>query len=82
MSSYSNFLNGALLMRVWRFDGSAELLAKFQYYSDAKAFGQLMTDRDKERGANDDGSYFYLAVCETECSVQAFLAPETVKPLS
>lgn len=79
MGSYSNFLNGALLMRVWRFDGSAELLAKFQYDNDAKAFGQQMVDRDKERGANSDGRYFYLAVCETECAVQAFFDADAIK---
>lgn len=76
----SNFTSGALLMRVWRFDGSAELLGKFQYYSDAKDFGQMRVGQDKERGANTDGRYFYLAVCEAECSVQAFFDPETVKP--
>lgn len=81
MSSYSNFTSGALLMRVWRFDGSAELLAKFQYYGDAKDFGQMLVNKDRERGSNSDGSYFYLAVCESECSAQAFFDTETVKPI-
>ncbi len=79
MGSYSNFVSGALVMRVWRFDGSAELLAKFQYYSDAKDFAQSRVDHDKQRGGNPDGRYFYLAVCEAECSVQAFFDPSVVK---
>lgn len=78
MASYSNFTNGSLVMRVWRFDGSAELLSKHQYFDHAKAFAQMMIDRDRDRGGNEDGRYFYLAVCEAEASVQAFFEPSTV----
>ncbi len=67
----TNFTNGALVLRVWRFDGTSELLAKFQYFNDAKAFGELCFNRDVEHKAKI-ANYFYLAICEHECAVQAF----------
>jgi hypothetical protein len=72
MSAYTNFHNGALVMRIWRFDGGSELLAKFAYYDHAKEFARLMVKRDEERGANVDDRWFFLAVCEAENQSQAF----------
>lgn len=76
MMAYSNFTNGALVMRVWRFDGNTELIAKFQYYSDAKAFASMAVARDLGRNANGEDRWFYLAVCENECEAQAFFEPK------
>lgn len=71
--TYSNFTNGALVMRVWKFDGETELLAKFQYWDQAEMFAQAMWDRDVSRKTeNSRNDYFYLSVCENECRVKAF----------
>lgn len=70
--SNGNFTNGSLVMRIWRYDGSNDVLAKFQYFSDAELFCKTMLDRDKENGANKDNSWFYLAVCDYECKAKAF----------
>lgn len=70
--SNGNFSSGALVLRIWRFDGSSELIAKFQYWGDALVFAGAMFDRDKANGSNKDRSWFYLAVCEYECKAQAF----------
>ncbi|MBD9456018.1 hypothetical protein IB244_31650 [Rhizobium sp. RHZ02] len=67
-----NFTNGALVMMIWRFDGSSEIVAKFQYMRDAKMFCEAKIADDAQRGANKDGSWFYLAVCESECEAQAY----------
>jgi hypothetical protein len=72
MAAYTNFLNGALVMRMWRFDGSSEMLGKFAYFDHAKDFAAMMLARDAERGANADNRWFYLAVCESENEAQAF----------
>jgi hypothetical protein len=77
--TYSNFTNGALVMRVWKFDGNTELLAKFQYWDQAEMFAQAMLDRDLQRRNETDKiplGYFYLSVCENECRVRAFGAKE------
>jgi hypothetical protein len=66
-----NFTNGSLVLRVWRFDGESELIAKFAYYDHAKSFAESMFNQDTERKA-DLSSYFYLAVCEYECEAKAF----------
>lgn len=75
--TYSNFTNGALVMRVWKFDGETELLAKFQYWDQAEMFAQAMLDRDLQRQADARDvktplGYFYLSVCENECRARAF----------
>jgi len=70
--SNTNFTNGALVFRVWRFDGGCEILAKFQYRSDAEDFVQMLVNRDSARGANSDNRSFYLAVCESEVFAKAF----------
>lgn len=66
--SNGNFPNGSLLMRIWRFDGQAEILAKFQYFEDAAAFGKAKSE--KEPGQHND--FFYLAVCDDQCKAQGF----------
>lgn len=68
-----NFTNGSLVMRIWRFDGGVELLGKFQYFQDAVNFGEMKLKHDEERGANKDFSYFFLAVCDSECEAQAII---------
>lgn len=75
--SYSNFTNGAIVLRVWKFDGDTELLAKFQYWDQAEMFAQSMLDRDLSRRNETDSAktplgYFYISVCENECRVRAF----------
>jgi hypothetical protein len=70
--SYSNFTNGTLVFRVWRFDGGTEILAKTQYWDQAALLCEALLARDTERKANSDQSYFYLAVCENEVKAQAF----------
>jgi hypothetical protein len=75
--TYSNFTNGALVMRVWKFDGDTELLAKFQYWDQAEMFAQSMLDRDLIRRDETDSAkkplgYFYISICENECRVRAF----------
>lgn len=69
--SGKNFTNGSLVMRVWRFDGSVELIGKFQYFDDAKAFAHMALERDVTRKA-DLSQWFYLAVCDNECEAQAY----------
>lgn len=77
-----NFTNGSLVMRLWRFDGTGEVVAKTQYWDHAKVFAEAMVAQDRERGANKDGQWFYLAVCDSECEVKAFFDPDVVKPLT
>ena len=69
--STTYFPNGSLVLRVWRFDGTSELIGKFQYFDDAKLFAASLFERDKERGA-DLKNWFYLAACDAECEVKAF----------
>jgi hypothetical protein len=70
--TYSNFTNGALVLRVWKFDGDTEVLAKFQYMDMAEMFAQQMFDRDLERHMTKKLDFFYLVVCENECRARAF----------
>lgn len=77
--SNGNFTNGSLAMRVWRFDGTGEVLAKFQYFSDAELYCNARMADDKERGANKDRAFFYLAVCDYECKFRAFDTKEDAK---
>lgn len=70
MTAMSNFRNGSLVFRVWR-DGDADLLAKFQYWEHADLFARSFMKEDAERGA-DASTVFYLAVCDSECRVQAY----------
>ena len=81
MSSYSNFTNGALLMRLWRFDGSGDVVAKTQYFDDAVVMGEALIARDRDRGSNKDGKWFYLAVCESQCEVKAIFDSDLIKPV-
>ena len=78
--STGNFTNGSLVFRIWRLDGSCDLLAKFQYRSDAELFAQLCVDKNTANGVNKDGSYFYLAVCESEIFAKAFGATPEAGP--
>lgn len=75
--SNGNFINGSLVFRIWRFDGGCDLLAKFQYRSDAERFAQLLVEIDDQRGTNKDRAHFYLAVCENEVFAKAFGAKAT-----
>ncbi|CDM57644.1 hypothetical protein LPB79_13040 [Rhizobium sp. T136] len=67
-----NFTSGALVMMIWRFDGSSELIAKFQYMRDAQMFCEAKLADDENRGANKEGGWFYLAVCESDCEARAY----------
>lgn len=69
-----NFPSGSLVMRVWRFDGGTELIGKFAYFDHAKKFAGSMFDEDMELGriTVDKPDWFYLAVCDDECSAKAF----------
>lgn len=67
----SNFPNGSLVMRIWRFDGSGEMLAKFQYFSDALSFAKANAEK-----ISGDQDYFYLAICDHENKFQCFFRPK------
>lgn len=69
--SGSNFPNGSLVMRVWQFDGSGEMVAKFQYFSDALNFAESMATK-----IPSDSHYFYLAVCDYENKFKCFFRPK------
>ena len=63
-----NFTNGSLVFRIWRFDGSGEVLAKFQYIGDAKIFAKAYVDQsDKSK------EWFLLVVCDADCEVQTYV---------
>jgi hypothetical protein len=63
MNATTNFTNGSLVLRVWRFDGGTEVMAKFQYYGMAKAWCASLPY---------DASYFHIAVCDHENEARAF----------
>ena len=63
-----NFTNGALVFKIWRGDGSGEVLAKFQYMQDAKRWAEFYT-----QNADKSNSWFLTAVCESECEVATYL---------
>lgn len=63
----SNFPNGSLVMRIWRFDGSGDMIAKFQYFSDALSFAEAAAKK-----IAGDQDYFYLAVCDHENAFKCF----------
>jgi hypothetical protein len=67
-----NFTNGAIVFRLWRFDGSGEVLAKFQYMSDATDFAKMKANEDAEKRPKDSEGWFYLAACEAENEARAF----------
>lgn len=67
----SNFPNGSLVMRIWQFDGSGEMVAKCQYFNDALTFCELLA---KKIGAEQP--YFYLAVCDEENKFKCFFRPK------
>lgn len=74
--SGSNFTNGSLVMRIWRFDGSGDMLAKFQYFSHALEFA-------KEQAAKESSQdIFYLAVCDHENKFQCFFKPKAAEEKS
>lgn len=73
-----NFANGSLVFRIWHFDGSGEVLAKFQYFSDAKAFAE----RRAAEETREDISVFYLAACEAECEVASYFPKHLSKRLA
>ena len=66
-----NFTNGALVFRVWNFDGSGEIIAKFQYFPDAKSFAEMLAKSDREKRPDSSG-WFYLAVCEAENEMKSY----------
>lgn len=70
--TYSNFTNGALVLRVWKFDGDTEILGKFQYMDMAEMFAKQLYDQEIFRYNKKSLDYFYLAVCENECRARAF----------
>lgn len=63
-----NFTNGSLVFRIWRFDGSGEVLAKFQYFKDAERFCESYV-----KSVDLSKDWFLLAVCDAECIVRSFL---------
>lgn len=70
--SNGNFTNGSMVMKIWRFDGTSEIIAKFQYLSDAEFFAQKKLEADQSDGRNTDRSWFYLVICDYECKAKAF----------
>lgn len=59
----SDFTNGTIVAKVWRFDGGSDMVAKFQNFADACAWAKLFpysTD------------WFYVAVCSSDPQVRAF----------
>ena len=66
----TNFNNGSLVMRAWKFDGDCEILAKFQYYGDAQSFAAMKARADAEKG--DCEIWFYIAVCDQDCAAQCY----------
>ncbi len=71
----ANFINGSLVFRVWRVDGSGEVLAKFRYMNDAKTFALAHVSTCDR---TDD--WFLLAICEHDCEVQTYLPPSMGSP--
>ena len=67
-----NFTNGSLVFRVWGFDGGGEIIAKFQYYPDARAFAEMLATNDREHRPEDSKKWFYLAVCDNENDMRAY----------
>jgi hypothetical protein len=61
-----NFHNGALVFRVWK-DGSGEIIAKFQYLTDAERYAD-------QRAKGDDGTsaVAFVAVCEFNCYMRSY----------
>lgn len=66
--STGNFPNGSLVMRVWRFDGGVDLLAKFQYWDHAVKFARAQSEQDSSCPTDT----FFIALCDYECRAQAF----------
>lgn len=67
-----NFTNGALVFRIWHFDGSGEMISKYQYSGHAEEFAKMMAAEDANKRPGDASKWFYLVACEAECSVKAF----------
>lgn len=65
-----NFTNGALVFKIWRSDGSGEVIAKFQYMLHAKDWAKFYTSN-----ADKSNDWFLTVVCESECEVQTYLPP-------
>lgn len=68
----NNFTNGALVFRIWRFDGTSEIISKHQYTGDAEDFARMKAADDAEKRPDDAGRWFYLVACEHECRARAF----------
>lgn len=68
----TNFPNGALVFRIWRFDGNCELLSKHQYRDHAEIFARQMAENDARSRPDDSKAWFYLVTCEFDCSAKAF----------
>lgn len=66
--SNGNFTNGSLVMRVWKFDGDSELVAKFQYWGDACDFADAYAAKHP-----GEDKWFMLAVCDNELRAKAFM---------
>jgi hypothetical protein len=74
-----NFTNGAVVHRLWHFDGSGELISKHQYYFDACLFAQMKMAEDVRLRPDDSGKWFYLASCEAENECRAFTAAQAIQ---
>lgn len=68
-----NFTNGTLVFKIWRADGSGEVVAKFQYLTHAKDWAKHYTEN-----ADKSNDWFYVVVCEYECEVATYLPPALV----
>ncbi len=65
-----NFVNGALVFKIWRRDGSGEVIAKFQYTMHAKHWAEFYAS-----GCDKSNEWFLVVVCESECEVQTHMTP-------
>lgn len=59
----TNFTNGSIVFRAWGMLESGEILAKFQYFSDANAWAKLKAEEDAKKR---DHKTSYIAICDHE----------------
>lgn len=65
----AKFTNGAFLHKVWSDTKSAEVLAAFQYMSDAEDMAELAIVRDQKHQL---GSPFYVVTCTYSGRMKVF----------
>jgi hypothetical protein len=70
-----NFTNGSLVLLVWPLTGGTEIVANFQYYSDAKDFAEAQAKK-----INPTSNVFYIAVCDYENEAKAYFKSVEVQP--